>query len=169
MSRDLLVAAFTIAAFCCNAFAEKTSDSRAKPNSDGKIPLPGLAVSVGMSVDEVAYQLQNQKFQHVPEKRWQKNGQSFQSHEQIVCSVVPLRELNEQLVDARFIFEKHTLVEIALTIIDIQNAITPLIEKLQLVEIDNKPTNYVGLKGKITMRADRGDAEKMTWIIRRSE
>ena len=134
-----------------------------KQDASDKIALPGLAVSLGMSVDEVAFQLQNFKFRHIPEKRWQKNGHSFVSPELIVCSAVSLRELNEQLDDVRFVFEQHTLVRVELTIQNVQNAIQPLVDKLKLVE--TKTEIYIGLNGKIVMRPERGSAETNTWVI----
>jgi hypothetical protein len=169
MFRDFAAAVLVIIALCGTAFANEPRDSQEKRDSCEKVPLPGLAVSLGMSVDEVARQLQNLPFQHVPEKRWQKNGHALRAQEQIVCSAVPLRELNEQLLEARCVFEKHTLSEVRLTISNVHNAIEPLVEKLQLVEIAAEPGSYRGLEGRITMRAQFKDAEKVTWIIRRAE
>jgi hypothetical protein len=140
--------------------------SQGADQSDEKIPLPGLAVSLGMSVDEVALQLQHFKFQHVPEKRWQKNGHSFVQQEAITCSAVSLSALNEQLEGVAFTFERHTLVEVSLRILNVHHALQPLIESLQLVE--KQHGIYHGLKGKITMCAGVGNAEKTTWTIRRN-
>jgi hypothetical protein len=134
-----------------------------KQGAGDKIPLPGLAISLGMSVDEVAFQLQHFEFRHIPEKRWQKNGHSFVSPELIVCSAVSLQELNEQLDGVRFVFEKHTLVRVELTIQNVHNAIQPLFDKLKLVE--TKPEFYIGLNGKILMHPERGNAESNTWVI----
>ena len=136
-------------------------------DASDKIPLPGLAVSLGMSVDEVASQLQHFKFRHIPEKRWQKNGHSFVSPELIVCSTVSLQDLNEQLEEARFVFHEHTLVQVELTVLRLHNAIEPLVETLKLVA--TKTEVYVGLNGKIVMRSGRGNAEKTTWIIGRAK
>jgi hypothetical protein len=130
-----------------------------------KIQLPGLAVSLGMSVDEVAESFANIDFAHVPEQRWQRNGHSFLKHEEITCDVVHLRPLNSQLEDARFIFKNHRLVEVMLTIIDVHNCLKPLVDPLGLRQV--KPGVFEGLDGQILMRAKRGNAEKQTWVITR--
>ncbi len=130
-----------------------------------KIDLPGLAVSLGMSVDEVAESFANIDFTHKPEQRWQRNGQSFLKPEEITCDVVHLRRLNNQLEDARFVFENHRLVRVMLTIIDVQNCLKPLVDALDLRQVE--PGVYEGLNGQILMRAGRGNAEKQTWEITR--
>lgn len=130
-----------------------------------EIELPGLAVSLGMSVDEVAESFANIDFTHVPEQRWQRNGHSFLKHEEIACDVVHLRPLNNQLENARFIFKNHRLVEVTLTIIDVQNCLKPLVHALGLRQV--KPGVFKGLDGRILMRAERGNAEKQTWVITR--
>lgn len=130
-----------------------------------RIELPDLAVSLGMSVDEVAESFANIDFTHKPEQRWQRNGHSFWKHEEITCDVVHLRRLNNQLENARFIFENHQLVEIMLTIIDVQNCLKPLLDALDLLQVE--PGIFEGLDGQILMRAGDGNAEKQTWIITR--
>jgi len=130
-----------------------------------KIELPSLAVSLGMSVDEVSQAFTNIDFKHTPEQRWQRNGHSFVKKEEIRCDVVHLRPLNNQLVDARFIFENHRLVEVGLTVISVQNSIKPLVDALELHQVE--PYVFEGLDGRIVMRAGRGDAEKTTWMITR--
>ena len=96
--------------------------------------LPGLAVSLGISVDEVGFQLQHFKFRHIPEKRWQRNGHSFVSPELIVRPAVLLQGLNEQLEKVRCVFEMHTLVRVELTIQNVHKAIQLLIDILKLVK-----------------------------------
>ena len=145
--------------------AATLSDGANEPQE--KIPLPGLAVSLGMSVDEVAHQLQHFKIQHIPEKRWQKNGRSFLKREEIVCSAVSLSALNEQLEYVQFTFDRHMLVEVSLTILNVHNALKPLVDALQLVK--KEPGVYQGLKGKIVMRSGRGNVEKTRWTITRAE
>lgn len=130
-----------------------------------KIELPSLAVSLGMSVDEVSQAFTNIDFKHMPEQRWQRNGHSFVKKEEISCDAVHLRPLNNQLVDARFIFENHRLVEVALTVISVQNSIKPLVDALELHQVE--PYVFEGLDGRIVMREERSDAEKATWIITR--
>jgi len=130
-----------------------------------QIELPTLAVSLGMSVDEVAQALKNIDFKHTPEQRWQRKGHSFLKREEIRCDVVHLRSLNDHLVDARFIFKNHRLFEVALTLIIVQNSIKPLVDALDLHQV--QPGVFEGLNGRIVMREDRSDAEKATWIISR--
>ena len=160
-------ALFLLALIATSSCTSATVRAEEKQDSSGKIPLPGLAISLGMSVDEVAIQLQQIKFRHIPEKRWQKNGNAFVQREQLICSAVSLDSLNEQLEEARFVFEEHILVEVELTILRLHKALDPLIEKLKLVEA--KPEVYVGLDGKIVMRGGRSNAEKTTWVIGRPE
>jgi tetratricopeptide (TPR) repeat protein len=128
-----------------------------------RIELPGLAVSLGMSVDEVAESFSNIDFTHKPEQRWQRNGHSFLKHEEITCDVVHLRRVNNQLEDARFIFENHRLVRVMLTIINVQNCLKPLVDALGLRQVG--PGVYEGLNGQILMEAGDGNAEKQTWEI----
>ncbi len=131
-----------------------------------KIRLPGLEVALGMSVDEVAYQLQHLEFQHVPEKRWQRNGHVFLKREEIACSAVHLAKLNEQLESARFVFREHLLTEVSLVILNVHGALDPLAEALALENISSNV--YRGLGGRIVVRGARGDAEKTTWVITRA-
>jgi hypothetical protein len=130
-----------------------------------KIELPSLAVSLGMSVDEVAQAFKNIDFKHTPEQRWQRDGHSFLKREEIRCDVVHLRSLNDHLLSARFIFKNHQLFEVALTLISVQNSIRPLVDALDLHQV--QPGVFEGLNGGIVMREDRSDAEKATWIISR--
>ena len=121
----LVIATATTLCLPASGCAEEQQDANAK------IPLPGLAVSLGMSVDEVASELRHFKFRHIPEKRWQKNGNSFVSAELIVCSAVSLQELNEQLVEARFVFDQHSLVQVELTVLRLHKPLEPLVETLK--------------------------------------
>lgn len=150
---------------CVTRQASRDVNGTSSLAATDKIELPGLAVSLGMSVDEVAQAFTNIDFKHTPEQRWQRNSHSFLKKEEIRCDVVHLRPLNNQLVDARFIFENHRLVEVALTLISVQNSLKPVVDALDLHQI--QPGVFEGLNGRIVMRGGRSDAEKATWIISR--
>lgn len=128
--------------------------------------LPGLNVSFAMDAKQVI-QVHKKAFldyEYQPEKRWNKQGQTFHSPEAISATQSCLPSLNKGLVRIRYIFDGVKLSAIAVTHTSGGgSAIEPLKEPLQLRR--QGPGRWTGLGGTIAVHPTFGDVETETYLI----
>jgi hypothetical protein len=128
--------------------------------------LPGLNVSFVMNAQQVLQVYKGAKLpcQHQPEKRWNDNGTSFLSREEISASRSCLESLNEALGGIRYIFEGGRLSRIYVTLNGRgDSVIDPLKKPLKLRR--QHDGTWTGLDGAIVLSPRRANGESETWEI----